>query len=51
MNTTVVIDGRAYDVDELAAVLTVMLPDRYPDLWDHYYRAWRYLDRRERSRK
>lgn len=51
MNTTVVIDGHGYNIRELEQVLMVMLPDRYPELWNVYYKAWRYLDQRERSRK
>lgn len=52
MNTRIIIDGRSYDLDELAQALRVMLPDKYPELWwDVYYKAWSVLDQREVSRK
>lgn len=51
MYARVLIDGRSYDKAELEAVLTVMIPDRYPDEWNTFYRAWAALDRREKSRK
>ena len=51
MYARVLIDGRSYDKGELESVLTVMLPNKYPELWDTYYRAWWVLDRREASHK
>lgn len=51
MYARVLIDGRNYDKDDLEAVLKVMLPDRYPELWNTYYRAWSVLDGRELSSK
>lgn len=48
---TVVLDGRSYNKTELEAVLTVMLPDRYPELWNMYFEKWQYLDGRKQKEK
>lgn len=46
MLARVLIDGRSYDIQDLEAVLTVMLPNKYPELWDLYFTKWRTLDRK-----
>lgn len=51
MYARVLIDGRSYDKADLEAVLTVMLPNKYPELWDMYFKAWSVLDARRKSRK
>lgn len=48
MYARVLIDGVSHDKDSLAKVLKEMLPTE--DRFDDYFKAWRFLDRRNHRR-